>query len=143
MLRQFSKTKDFRQLLRQSLERQVNLRTIRVACHQPIYVGGDSADMVYFIESGQIKLLMLSPEGKECLLAIHTAGDIFGELCLAGLNSRLEAAIAMKETVLKSIPGQAFLDCLDSHSLLKICRGWSARLARGSRTSSVDFAASV
>ncbi len=27
--------------------------------------------MVYFIESGQIKLLMLSSEGKECLLAIH------------------------------------------------------------------------
>ena len=32
--------------------------------------------MVYFIESGQIKLLMLSPEGKECLLAIYTSGDI-------------------------------------------------------------------
>jgi CRP-like cAMP-binding protein len=41
--------------------------------------------MVYFIESGQIKLLLLSPEGKECLLAIHSDGDIFGELCLAGL----------------------------------------------------------
>ena len=82
--------------------------------------------MVYFIESGQIKLLMLSPEGKECLLAIHTAGDIFGELCLAGLRSRLEAAIAMKETVLKSIPGQAFLDCLDSDSLLE---GFARHLA--------------
>jgi len=82
--------------------------------------------MVYFIESGQIKLLMLSPEGKECLLAIHTAGDIFGELFLAGLSSRLEAAIAMKETVLKSIPGEAFLDCLDSHSLLE---GFAQHLA--------------
>jgi len=78
--------------------------------------------MVYFIESGQIKLLMLSPEGKECLLAIHTAGDIF----LAGLSSRLEAAIAMKETVLKSIPGEAFLNCLDSHSLLE---GFAQHLA--------------
>ena len=38
--------------------------------------------MVYYIESGQIKLFMLSPEGKECLLAIHSAGDIFGELTL-------------------------------------------------------------
>ena len=37
--------------------------------------------MVYFIESGQIKLLMLSADGKECLLAIHSGGDIFGELC--------------------------------------------------------------
>jgi len=126
MLRRFLKTNDFRQLLRKSLERQVNLRTIRVANHQPVYVSGDSADIVYFIESGQIKLLMLSPEGKECLLAIHTAGDVFGELCLAGLNSRLEAAIAMKETVLKSIPGQVFLDCLDNHSLLE---GFAQHLA--------------
>ncbi len=126
MLRRFLKTNDFRQLLRKSLERQVNLRTIRVASHQPVYVSGDSADIVYFIESGQIKLLMLSPEGKECLLAIHTAGDVFGELCLAGLNSRLEAAIAMKETVLKSIPGQVFLDCLDNHSLLE---GFAQHLA--------------
>ena len=35
--------------------------------------------------AGQIKLLLLSPEGKECLLAIHSGGDVFGELCLAGL----------------------------------------------------------
>src|SRR5213080_118723 len=126
MLRRFLKTNDFRQLLRRSLERRVNLRTIRVASHQPVYVGGETAETVYFIESGQIKLLMLSPEGKECLLAIHTAGDIFGELCLVGLRSRLEAAIAMKETVLKSIPGQAFLDCLDSDSLLE---GFARHLA--------------
>lgn len=32
--------------------------------------------MVYFIESGQIKLLMLSSEGRECILAIHSA-EIF------------------------------------------------------------------
>ena len=31
-----------------------------------------------------IKLLTHSTEGKECLLAIHRAGDTFGELCLAG-----------------------------------------------------------
>src|SRR6266516_6173548 len=100
MFRRFLKTNDFRPLLCQSLERQVNLRTIRVASHQPVYVCGDSADMVYFIESGQIKLLMLSSEGKECLLAIHTAGDIFGELFLARLGTRLETATAMKHTTL-------------------------------------------
>ena len=49
---------------------------------------GDHDEMVYFIESGQIKLLMLSSEGKECLLAIHSAGDVFGELCLSGLGAR-------------------------------------------------------
>jgi CRP/FNR family cyclic AMP-dependent transcriptional regulator len=53
--------------------------------------------MFYFIESEQIKLLMLSPEGRECLLAIHAAGDIFGELCLSGLGARLETAIYLAQ----------------------------------------------
>ena len=72
-----------------------------MAKHDHIYNSGDQDEMVYFIESVQIKLLMLSPEGRECLLAIHTAGDIFGEPCLSGLDSRLETATAMEETVLK------------------------------------------
>src|SRR5205807_10195386 len=119
MLRRFLKTNDFRQLLRKSLERQVNLRTIRVANHQPVYVSGDSADIVYFIESGQIKLLMLSPEGKECLLAIHTAGDTFGELCLAGSRPRQETATAMEETRLKRIPCAQFFLHLTNNSLVE------------------------
>ena len=71
--------------------------------HANVYNCGDQDEMVYFIESGQIKLLLLSPEGKECLLAIHSNGDIFGELCLAGL-ARHESATAMRETKLKKYP---------------------------------------
>jgi CRP/FNR family transcriptional regulator, cyclic AMP receptor protein len=52
--------------------------------------------MVYFIESGQVKLLMLSSEGRECLLAIHSSGDVFSELCLASLAGRLETATQWK-----------------------------------------------
>jgi CRP-like cAMP-binding protein len=73
--------------------------------------------MVYFIESGQVKLLMLSPEGRECLLAIHTAGDIFGELCLSGLGPRLETATAMEETTLKRIPCPKFFARLGRDAL--------------------------
>ncbi len=126
MGQQFSKTNNFRQLLRKSLDAHVSLATIRVGKDQPIYVSGDSADMVYFIESGQIKLLMVSQGGKECLLAIHTGGDIFGELCLAGSISRQEAAIAMEDTVLKVIPCRIFFGCLSSHSLLE---GFAQHLA--------------
>jgi CRP-like cAMP-binding protein len=75
--------------------------------------------MVYFIESGQIKLLMLSSEGRECLLAIHSAGDIFGELCLSGSGARLETATAMEETILKKIPSRQFLARLSRDSLFE------------------------
>ncbi len=74
--------------------------------------------LVYFIETGQIKLLLLSPEGKECLLAIHGGGDIFGELCLAGL-ARHESATAMTETKLKRIPCSQFFARLSRDSLFE------------------------
>ena len=84
MMRDTIQADHFKQQLRDSLQREsLNASTSRIAKHDRVYTCGDQDEMVYFIESGQIKLLMLSPEGKECLLAIHTAEDIFGELCLA------------------------------------------------------------
>jgi CRP-like cAMP-binding protein len=62
---------------------------------------------------------MLSSEGKECLLAIHAAGDIFGELCLSRLGARLETATAMKQTTLKQIPSSQFFARLNRDSLFE------------------------
>ena len=100
----------FKELLRNSLEREtMNSHAIKIAQHANVYICGDQDEMVYFIESGQIKLLMLSADGRECLLAIHSTGDIFGELCLSGSGARLETATAMKTTTVKQIPrGQLF-----------------------------------
>jgi len=110
----------FKKRLSDSLQPgNLDLTTIRVAKHGPIYVAGDVADSVYFIESGQLKLLMLSAEGKECLLSIHTDGDTFGELCVAGLETRRETAIAMEYTVVKRIACRNFLVHLARHSLLE------------------------
>ncbi|MCI0660543.1 MAG: cyclic nucleotide-binding domain-containing protein [Acidobacteria bacterium] len=84
MIQETPQAERFKQQLRDSLLQETQSSSaIKIAKHDHVYTCGDRAEMVYFIESGQIKLLMLSPEGKECLLAIHTAGDIFGELCLS------------------------------------------------------------
>ena len=99
----------FKQQLRDSLQRETaNSRAVKVARHANVYTCGDRDEMVYFVESGQVKLLMLSSEGRECLLAIHGGGDIFGELCLSGLGARLETATAMQATTLKQIPCSQF-----------------------------------
>ena len=75
--------------------------------------------MVYLIEKGQAKLVLPTPEGKECLLAIHREGDIFGELCLTGQAARLESAVSMMDTTLRQIPIRNFLNCLRRESLLE------------------------
>lgn len=111
---------DFREQLRQSLVRATRyLPSVQIAKHQNVYCCGDPAESVYFIQSGQIKLLMLSPEGKECLLTIHTPGDTFGESCLAGSSVRQETATAMEETTLKPIPWAQFLLHLTNNSLVE------------------------
>src|SRR5215467_16077246 len=120
MIQQAPQADEFKQQLRDSLQRETrNTRAVKIAKHANVYNGGDQDEMVYFIESGQIKLLMLSSEGRECLLAIHTDGDIFGELCLSGLGARLETATAMKSTSLKQIPCSQFFARLSRDSLFE------------------------
>ncbi len=69
-IQQTPQADDFKQQLRDSVRREtLNSRAIKVARHANIYTCGDQDEMVYFIESGQIKLLRLSAESKECLLA--------------------------------------------------------------------------
>jgi CRP/FNR family transcriptional regulator, cyclic AMP receptor protein len=119
-IQQTPQSDEFKQQLRNSLQRETqNSRAIKIARHSNVYTCGDQDEMVYFIESGQIKLLMLSSEGKECLLAIHSAGDVFGELCLSGLGTRLETATAMKQTMLKQIHSSQFLGRLSRDSLFE------------------------
>ncbi|MDZ4347128.1 MAG: Crp/Fnr family transcriptional regulator, partial [Candidatus Binatia bacterium] len=120
MIQQTPQADEFKKQLRDSLKREtMNSRAIKIARHANVYTCGDQNEMVYFIESGQVKLLMLSSEGKECLLAILGGGDIFGELCLSGLGARLETATAMKATTLKQIPSAQFFSRLSRDLLFE------------------------
>jgi len=120
MIPQSLETAIFKKRLAQSLQtEQLAMTTLRVSKHGCVYVTGDVADSVYFVESGQLKLLMLSAVGKECLLSIHTAGDTFGESCLAGSAVRRETAVAMEQSILKRIACGPFLVHLRDHLLLE------------------------
>ena len=110
----------FKQKLRASLEREtINSSATKIAGNGVVYTRGDRDEKVYFIESGQIKLLMLATDSRECILAIYAAGDIFGELCLSGLEARGETAVAMQKTVLKQIPCERFFARLKDESLFE------------------------
>jgi CRP-like cAMP-binding protein len=59
---------------------------------------------------------MYSLSGKECILAIHCMGDVFGESCLAG-TTRIETALAMENTILKQIPSQSILRAIQLRTI--------------------------
>jgi CRP-like cAMP-binding protein len=73
---------------------------LRLDGQRSFYATGDEDDALYLIDSGHVKLSMASAEGKDCLLAIHGAGEVFGESCFAGPR-RQETATAMNVTVVR------------------------------------------
>ena len=55
-------------------------RTVSIyAANQTIFRQGDTADLVFYIQSGNVKLTVTSEEGKEAVVAILKADDFFGE----------------------------------------------------------------
>jgi CRP/FNR family cyclic AMP-dependent transcriptional regulator len=120
MLGETPTTDDFKEQFGYLLRTEtLNFKTSRVGKHQNVYVCGDQAEAIYFIERGQVKLLMPSPEGNECIVAVYAKGDTFGESCLAIPIPRPETATAMVHTILRRIPCNVFLSHLSRHSLLE------------------------
>ena len=93
-------------------------RIAKVARHDYIYRCGDYDEDVYLVLSGLVKVLILTAEGRECLVDIYPAGEIFGELSLCGHIVRLENAVAMQDSTVKVISSRAFLSMLRHESLL-------------------------
>lgn len=81
---------------------------LRVDAQQSIYGAGDDDDALYLIESGQVKLFIASAEGKECVLALCTAGDLFGESCFLN-ERRYESASAIMPCVLRRVTRREFV----------------------------------
>jgi CRP/FNR family cyclic AMP-dependent transcriptional regulator len=64
---------------------------------QIIFTQGDAADSVHYIQSGKVKVTVVSQGGKEAVVAILGADEFFGEGCLIGQPKRLATAMAMTE----------------------------------------------
>ena len=62
---------------------------------QVIFSQDDSCDDVLYIQSGNAKLTIVNPQGKEAVLAIVGPGDFLGEGCIIGNPVRLATATAI------------------------------------------------
>jgi CRP/FNR family cyclic AMP-dependent transcriptional regulator len=61
-----------------------------------VYYPGDTADSVFFLIAGRIKLGIVSEDGREVIKRVVTSGEMFGESALLGETIRSEFAIPMK-----------------------------------------------
>jgi CRP-like cAMP-binding protein len=60
-----------------------------------IFTQGDPCDHVMYIQTGGVKLSVLSKLGREAVVAMLGPGDFFGEGCLAGQPLRMGSAAAI------------------------------------------------
>jgi CRP/FNR family cyclic AMP-dependent transcriptional regulator len=64
---------------------------------QVVFAQTDTADAIFYIQKGKLKLTVISNNGKEAVVAILGPGDFFGEGCLAGQQVRMSTAAALSE----------------------------------------------
>jgi CRP/FNR family cyclic AMP-dependent transcriptional regulator len=62
-----------------------------------VFLQGDPADAVFYIQRGRIKIVVTSEQGKEAVVAMLGVGEFFGEGCLIGQPLRLATASAMTD----------------------------------------------
>ena len=63
-----------------------------------IYFQEDSANKVYLIEKGKVKIGHYTEEGDEVIKAILSKGELFGEKAILGLEKRDEFAMSLDNT---------------------------------------------
>ena len=68
---------------------------IKYGRNDVIFTQGETADDVLYIQSGGVKLSVISKTGKEAVVAMLGPGDFFGEGCLAGQPLRMGSATAI------------------------------------------------
>jgi CRP/FNR family transcriptional regulator, cyclic AMP receptor protein len=67
---------------------------------QVVFSQGDPADSVFYIQSGKVKVAVVSEKGKEAVVAILPPGSFCGEECLTGHSLRLSTVMALTECAL-------------------------------------------
>src|SRR5450432_2038197 len=70
-------------------------KILAFAKKRTVFVQGDSSDAVFYLQTGRIKLTVVSKSGKEATIGILNEGAFFGEGCLTGQPLRLCAATAI------------------------------------------------
>ncbi|MEA2571682.1 MAG: family transcriptional regulator, cyclic receptor protein [Acidobacteriota bacterium] len=99
-----------------------------------VFHADESGDIFCLIKEGQVKVTMISPEGKEIILSMLGPGDFFGEMSLLDNEQRSATVIATEPLELVTIWRSDFLQILQENFSItkKVLAELSRRLRRAS-----------
>ncbi|PYX97188.1 MAG: Crp/Fnr family transcriptional regulator [Acidobacteria bacterium] len=85
-------------------------KALAVPKKQTIFVQGDVADSVFYIQKGKVRLSVVSKTGREATIGILNEGNFFGEGALAGQVLRMGSAAAMTDSQLLRVDKKAMVE---------------------------------
>lgn len=80
--------------------------------NQTLFYEGDPATHYYQIETGKVKMFMVTPGGQEFIQGIFGPGESFGEPALLGEFPYPGSLVAIETTTLWKLPGDLFKQML-------------------------------
>jgi CRP/FNR family cyclic AMP-dependent transcriptional regulator len=90
---------------------------LRYGARQTLFIQGDKADAVFYLQSGRAKLTCLSRQGKEATVGLVVSGDFVGEEAIVGTRRmRLTSATAITSCVVLRIAKDHILRTLHEES---------------------------
>ncbi len=102
------------------LERLLTMTVTRkLDKNETLFVKGDPGDSLFGVQSGKIKIVTTSPNGKEVTLNIIEEGQFFGEIAILDGMARTADAIAMEKTELLVVQRRDFIPFLEKYP--KLC----------------------
>ena len=75
---------------------------------EAIFQQGDPGQMLYLVESGQVRIYVQDEEGQETSVTLCGPGDMFGELAVIDGLPRSASAVAMDNTVVSILSRDRF-----------------------------------
>jgi CRP/FNR family cyclic AMP-dependent transcriptional regulator len=79
---------------------------------QTIFAQGDLADAIFYLQTGKVRLTVVSQTGKEATIGILSDGSFFGEGSLAGQPFRMGSATAITDCAVLRIEKRAMVETL-------------------------------
>jgi CRP/FNR family cyclic AMP-dependent transcriptional regulator len=87
-------------------------KNVAVGKKKGIFAQGDAANAVFYIQTGKVKLTVVSKTGREATIGLLSQGNFFGEGALAGQAVRMGSAAAMTDCELLRIDKAAMMEAL-------------------------------
>ena len=86
-----------------------------------VFMQGDVADAVWYLQKGKVKHAVTSQQGKEAIVAVLGPGEFFGEGCLAGRPVRMATATTLSDCTLYQIEKQLMIRTLhEQHEISEL-----------------------